>query len=89
MSTLPQLDIGERRAARAAGRPLRSVMVAVASFYVFATLFNGTYLYESAKQREFGKVRSVWVAATKPLAEVSEFLRLHFLRDQVEKIRKE
>lgn len=89
MSHAPYIDVGERRAAQAAGKPLRSVLLAVGVFYVSAGLLNGTYLYESAKKREFGKVRTVWVAATKPLAVTSEFLKLHLLRDQVETLRKE
>jgi hypothetical protein len=89
MSASAQIDVGERRAAQAAGRPLRSVFLAVAVFYVSAALLNGTYLHDSAEKREYGIVRSVWVKLTHPLAEVSEFLKLHLLRDQVEKLRKE
>lgn len=90
MSSNPHIDVGERRAAAEAGRPLRSVFVAVAVFYITAALLNGTYLYEEAQLREFGSpARKVWMVATRPLAQMSEFFKLHLLRDQVEKVRKE
>jgi len=89
MSSPPHLDIGERRSEQGSGRSLRSVFVAVAVFYVSGALLNGSYLYEDAQQREFGPARTVWMKATRPLAEISEFLKLHVLRDQVEKLRKE
>lgn len=89
MSHSGKIDVGERRATQSAGRSLRSVFWAVGIFYLTAALLNGTYLYDSADKREFGTVRSIWVAATRPLAELSEKLKLHLLRDQVETLRKE
>lgn len=89
MSSSPKLDVGERRALQDAGRPVRSVFVAVIVFYSCASVLNGTYIHEDAKLREFGGVRTVWMAATRPLANMSEFLKVHLLRDQVEKLRNE
>jgi hypothetical protein len=89
MSTSPEIDIGERRSAKKAGRPLPSVCLAVCVFYVCSSILNGTYIHENAKLKEFGSIRNVWVLATKPLATVSTFLKAHVLRDQVETLRKE
>ncbi len=89
MSSNHKLDVGERRAAQGAGRSLRSVFIAVAVFYLTAGLLNGTYLYEDASKREFGKARMFWMSVTQPLAEASNILKLHLFRDQVEKVRKE
>jgi hypothetical protein len=82
-------DIGERRAAQRTGRSISSVVWAVVSFYVAAALLNGRFLHEDAKEREYGKVRDVWVSATRPLYELSTLLQLDSLRGNVETLRKE
>jgi len=89
MSSGTPLDIGERRAVRHAGRPLRAVFIAFASFYVVAALLNGRFLHESAQEREFGKTRDVWVALTKPLYEISTTLGLDHYREAVQNLREE
>ena len=87
MPTGTSLDIGERRAARHAGRPLRSVTIAVFSFYVVSALLNGRFLHESASEREFGETRDVWVALTKPLYIISTRLGLDRYREEVQTLR--
>jgi len=89
MSIEQPRDIGERREAQQEGRPLRSVVTAVIAFYVAAALLNGRFLNESAREREFGTVRDMWVAATEPLSVVSTFLGLDHFRDKVENLREE
>lgn len=89
MPSKPPIDIGERRAARNAGRPLSSVVVAVLTFYVAATLLNGRFLHEDARDREFGRARDIWVAATRPLYDISTSLGLDHLRAGVETLRKD
>jgi hypothetical protein len=83
------VDIGERRAEQQAGRPLRSVILAVLSFYVAAALLNGHFLHEDAKEREFGDTRDFWVAATAPLNQLSTRLGLDHFRAGVETLRKD
>lgn len=90
MSASPKMDVGERRAQQNAGRPLRSVLLAVGIFYLVAGLLNGTYLYEDAQNRDLEKSSTrFWITLTRPFATASEFLKLHLYRDQVETIRKE
>jgi hypothetical protein len=87
MSAQSKPDIGERRADRGEGRPLRSVMIAVGTFYVCAALLNGRFLHEDAREREFGRTRDLWVAATRPLYEISTFLGLDTVRARVQTLR--
>ncbi|MEX2607000.1 MAG: hypothetical protein WD708_06610 [Kiritimatiellia bacterium] len=89
MSNSSHQDVGERRAELQAGRPLSSVYIAVAVFYVAAALMNGRFLHEEASKREFGKVRDIWVAATRPLADISTRLHLDAIRGGAEQLRKE
>jgi hypothetical protein len=89
MPSESHVDIGERRAALNAGRPLSSVVVAVLTFYVAATLLNGRFLHEDARDREFGRTRDIWVAATEPLYDISTRLGLDRLRAGVETLRKD
>ncbi len=89
MTNLPKSDVGERRAEQSAGRSFRSVVMAVSVFYITAALLNGRALHEDAKKREYGKVRDVWVAVTRPLNDISVFLQLDHFREGVESLRKE
>lgn len=89
MSSSSHQDVGERRAHQQAGRPLSSVFIAVAVFYVAAAVMNGRFLHEEASKREFGKVRDVWVAVTRPLANLSTRLHLDTIRGSAEQLRKE
>jgi hypothetical protein len=89
MSTTSHQDVGERRANQQVGRSLRAVFIAVAAFYVSAALLNGRYLHEEASKREFGRVRDIWMTATRPLAEISTRLHLDSLRSTAEKLRKD
>lgn len=87
MSNSSHQDVGERRAEQQVGRPLSAVCVAVAVFYVAAALMNGRFLHEEASKREFGRVRDIWVAATRPLSELSTRLHLDAIRSGAEKLR--
>lgn len=89
MSTFSHQDIGERRAEQQAGRSRSAVFITLAVFYVASALFNGRYLHEEASKREYGKVRDIWVAATRPLAEISTRLHLDRLRGGAEQLRKD
>lgn len=89
MTTSSHQDVGERRAEQQAGRSRSAVFITVAVFYVAAALLNGRFLHEEASKREYGKVRDIWVAATRPLAEISTRLHLDSIRNSVEKLRKE
>jgi len=89
MSSRTQLDIGERRAARHAGRSRASVFLAVGIFYLAAALLNGRHLHEDALKREYGPVRDIWVAATRPLHALSTALGLDRVRGAAETLRKE
>ena len=89
MTQSPKPDVGERRALNGAGRSFRSVVVAFLVFYAAAALLNGRHLHEDAKKREFGPVRDAWVAATRPLHDISVFLGLDHFRGGVEHLRKE
>lgn len=89
MSNASHQDVGERRANQQAGRPLSAVFVAVAVFYMAAALMNGRFLHEEASKREFGTVRDIWVAATRPLSELSTRLHLDAIRGGAEQLRKE
>ena len=83
------VDVGIRRAEAQTGIPLRATCVAVAAFFIVAALLNGRHLYEGASKRQYGQVRTVWLAATTPLRLAATGLHLDFLRDHVEKIRSE
>lgn len=79
-SSLKQPDIGERRAAASIGLPFRSVLLAVGVFYVTAGLLNGHALHERVLRREYGRERSVWMAITAPLDQLSRAAGLHRFR---------
>ncbi|MDA3875267.1 MAG: hypothetical protein PF795_15070 [Kiritimatiellae bacterium] len=89
MSNSSHQDVGERRAEQQAGRPLSAVFIAVAAFYVAAALMNGRFLHEEASKREFGKVRDIWMAVTRPLSDISTRLHLDTIRGGAEQLRKE
>jgi len=89
MTESPKRDVGERRAEQGSGRPFRSVVTAFCVFYLSAAILNGRALHEDAKKREYGKVRDVWVAVTRPLNDLSVFLQLDHIREGVENLRKE
>jgi hypothetical protein len=89
MTNSPKSDVGERRALDGKGRPFRSVVTAFGVFYLAAALLNGRHLHEDAKKREYGPVRDLWVAATRPLNDLSVFLGLDHFREGVEHLRKD
>lgn len=66
-----EIDIGDRRAAANVGIPFRQALVVFGVFYVVAALLNGRAIHEEATRREYGPVRTAWVAATAPLNTVA------------------
>lgn len=89
MTKSPKRDVGERRADQGIGRNFRSVVITLVVFYVSAGVLNGKALHEDAKKREYGQVRDMWVAATRPLNDICILLKLDHLREGVENLRKE
>jgi hypothetical protein len=89
MPSSPDIDVGARRAAAGSGRSRKAVFGAVAVFYISAALLNGRFLHEDAGKREYGWARDLWVAATRPLSQLSVLLQLDHLRGGVENLRKD
>jgi hypothetical protein len=85
--THPPMDIGESRALSGAGTSRRKVYLAFGSFFLLAALLNGRHLHDAALKREYGFWRDVWVMGTRPLSDISVFLRLDRFRDTVETLR--
>jgi hypothetical protein len=77
--------IEETRPAERAGVPRGTVHRALAVFFVAGALLNGENLLRSAERMEHGRpMRSVWIAAARPVAAVSRSLGLGAPRRWIE-----
>ncbi len=63
---------------------LRRACLAVLFFYAFLLLLNGKGIHEGVSRLEYGPRRDFLMAATRPLAVLSERTRACRLRDGVE-----
>lgn len=79
-------DIGALRASNGAGITHRATWLVVAVFFVVAAGLNGRALHEKASKRAYGPARDVWMMATAPLRQFSEFTRLDQFRVIFEKV---
>lgn len=79
-------DVGEERARRGVGVPLSRIFVGFAVFYVCGVLLNGVRLYEDNLRMPFGKTRTFWLAAAKPVEWVSRTSRCDQFRAWVERV---
>ncbi|MBU4460487.1 MAG: hypothetical protein KJ579_07970 [Verrucomicrobia bacterium] len=77
--------IEETRLAEGAGVSRGTVHRALAVFFVAGALLNGENLLRSAERMEHGRpIRSVWIAAARPIAAVSRTLGLGAPRRWIE-----
>ena len=77
-------DIGADRREQGCGQSIRRTIVAVLCFYVFAGLFNGAGILRDAEALPFGTRHEVCVALAKPLAFISEYSGMGWLREHLE-----
>jgi hypothetical protein len=64
-------DVGEHRALQGKGVALRSAIIALLSFYVFAGWLNGRAVHEEVERRTHAQETTIWTNATAPLHRVA------------------
>jgi len=67
------------------GAPLREVIIAVAVFYILATLLNAETLLKNARLKEYGRSRDVCIAVIEPVARFSRLIHFNAPRQWIER----